>query len=430
MIEHLKHKLFFRYTLILFLASLVVFLGGYRTYRYISEVVIEGSLRDYLQEEIFEFKNDLATNRHTPKRVAVWSSQKSLHYFTYWFKNKELVHFVQPSGSIGSKLTQNITEQDVLTDIPFQIKIQDGSDQWQFLAVGQSWADIQTDDTLTVIALQNISPYVYSSKQYKSYGFFAVAILCLICMLIAARLALNAVKPLEESIKRQKTFISDASHEMKTPLSVLMAYTEIIEKKNGTSPETDVIKSEIKNMSALIENLLSLSKIENKQSNSDKEKINPDILLKEVIALFQKTDQNKHKIELKIQNTAPLLMSASDFKRIVTILTDNALKYTPVRKSVFINADCTDKNFCLSVKDEGIGISSEDLPHIFERFYRADQTRQRQNGSFGLGLALLNEIVQKYKGSVNVKSELQHGSEFTVYLPLTTNLSLKNKKSA
>ncbi len=423
MINKLKYKLFFRYTLVLFCASLVIFLGGYKTYRYIAGVVIEGSLRDYLQEEIFELKNDISSHQSTPKRVAVWSSRNSLHYFSYWFQNKELIHFVQPSGNIGSDLTQKISQQEISDDVPFKIKVWDNGEIWQFLAVSKSWKDEKTNDDFRVLVLQNISPYVDSSKQYKSYGFLAVAVLCFICMFAASALALNAVKPMTEALKRQKTFISDASHEMKTPLSVLMTYAEIIEKQNGTTQATKVMKNEIKNMSALIENLLSLSKMENDKQKLSREKINPDLIIKEVTDLFSQTDQLKHNINIQLDANCFLLMDATDFRRLVTILTDNALKYTPNGKSVLIKTYMKNDKFILSVKDEGIGILNEDLPHIFERFYRADKTRSRKDGSFGLGLALAKEIVQKYKGNISAQSEIQKGSEFIVCLPCVTSLS-------
>ena len=420
MINKLQHKLFFRYTLILLITALVIFGGGYKTYRSIAGIVIEESLRDYLQEEIFELKNDIASDQHTPKRVAVWSSRQSMHYFSYWFKNDSLIHFVQPSGQIGSDLTENISHQDVSDEMPFKVKIKDKNEEWQFLAVSKTWKDENTSDTFKVIVLQNISPYVESSKQYKSYGFLAVAVLCLICMFAAFALALNAVKPMTEALKRQKTFISDASHEMKTPLSILMTYTEIIEKQSGVSQATTVLKSEIKNMSALIENLLSLSKLENKKQSVHKEKIDPNTIIKELADIFSQTDKLKHNINVELNSTSQLLMDTTDFKRLVTILTDNALKYTPNGKSVFIKTNSTNGKFYLTVQDEGIGISNKDLPHIFERFYRADKSRSRKDGSFGLGLSLAGEIVQTYQGSICVQSEPQKGSTFTVCL---SNLS-------
>ena len=110
-------------------------------------------------------------------------------------------------------------------------------------------------------------------------------------------------------------------------------------------------------------------------------------------------------------------MSAQHLERLLTILLDNALKYTLSNKDIFLKVSENEHNLKIEVSDQGRGIKNEDIPHIFERFYRADKSRNRQSGGFGLGLALAKDIVQKYNGKITVDSKFGKGSTFMVTLP-------------
>ena len=417
MINLLKRKLLIRYALILFSVSMLIFLGGYVAYRIISKNVIFSSLYDYLQEEVFEFKQDSDALAIKPERIAVAARNNALHFFSYGFVNGKMRRLEQPAGKAGDLLTEKMAEWRENDGEIKGVKIRNNDERWRFLALSESWKNEPDGDEYRVVVLLNVTPYFYVTHRYKSYGLLAVGILCLISILAASILANNAVKPLDEAYRKQKEFVSDASHELKTPLSVLLTYIEILQQQPQNAKALQVMKDETKNMSGLIENLLALTRLENTEKPTTQELNAADIIIPLVERLNTVHKDRKQPIKIICSKDIKVKMSQQHFERLLTILLDNALKYTPADKEILIKAATGEHNVKIEIADQGIGIKSDDLPHIFERFYRADKGRNRQNGGFGLGLSLALDIVQKYKGRIKVQSEFGKGTTFFINLP-------------
>lgn len=417
MINLLKRKLLIRYALILFSVSMLIFLGGYAAYRIISKNVIFSSLYDYLQEEVFEFKQDSDALAIKPERIAVAARNNALHFFSYGFVNGKMRLLEQPAGKAGDLLTEKMAEWRENDGEIKGVKIRNNDERWRFLALSESWKNEPDGDEYRVVVLLNVTPYFYVTHRYKSYGLLAVGILCLISVLAASILANNAVKPLDEAYRKQKEFVSDASHELKTPLSVLLTYIEILQQQPQNAKALQVMKDETKNMSGLIENLLALTRLENTEKPTTQELNAADIIIPLVERLNTVHKDRKQPIKIICSKDIKVKMSQQHFERLLTILLDNALKYTPEDKEILIKAATSEHNVKIEIADKGIGIKSDDLPHIFERFYRADKGRNRQNGGFGLGLSLALDIVQKYKGRIKVQSEFGKGTTFFINLP-------------
>lgn len=417
MINLLKRKLLIRYALILFSVSMLIFLGGYVAYRIISKNVIFSSLYDYLQEEVFEFKQDSDALAIKPERIAVAARNNALHFFSYGFVNGKMRRLEQPAGKAGDLLTEKMAEWRENDGEIKGVKIRNNDERWRFLALSESWKNEPDGDEYRVVVLLNVTPYFYVTHRYKSYGLLAVGILCLISVLAASILANNAVKPLDEAYRKQKEFVSDASHELKTPLSVLLTYIEILQQQPQNAKALQVMKDETKNMSGLIENLLTLTRLENTEKPTTQELNAADIIIPLVERLNTVHKDRKQPIKIICSKDIKVKMSQQHFERLLTILLDNALKYTPADKEILIKAATGEHNVKIEIADQGIGIKSDDLPHIFERFYRADKGRNRQNGGFGLGLSLALDIVQKYKGRIKVQSEFGKGTTFFINLP-------------
>lgn len=417
MINLLKRKLLIRYALILFSVSMLIFLGGYAAYRIISKNVIFSSLYDYLQEEIFEFKQDSDALAIKPERIAVAARNNALHFFSYGFVNGKMRRLEQPEGKAGDLLTEKMAEWRENDGEIKSVKIRNNDERWRFLALSESWKNEPDGDEYRVVVLLNVTPYFYVTHRYKSYGLLAVGILCLISILAASILANNAVKPLDEAYRKQKEFVSDASHELKTPLSVLLTYIEILQQQPQNAKALQVMKDETKNMSGLIENLLALTRLENTEKPTTQELNAADIIIPLVERLNTVHKDRKQPIKIICSKDIKVKMSQQHFERLLTILLDNALKYTPADKEILIKAATGEHNVKIEIADQGIGIKNDDLPHIFERFYRADKGRNRQNGGFGLGLSLALDIVQKYKGRIKVQSEFGKGTTFFINLP-------------
>ena len=150
----------------------------------------------------------------------------------------------QPAGETGNMLTQKMTEWQGEDGEIKTVKIKNNGERWRFVAMSQSWIDEPSGDKYQVVALLNVTPYIYVTHRYKSYGLILVGLLCLLSILTAYLISNNAVKPLQEAYNKQKEFVSDASHELKTPLSVLLTYTEILQQQPQNAKALQVMRDE------------------------------------------------------------------------------------------------------------------------------------------------------------------------------------------
>ena len=229
---------------------------------------------------------------------------------------------------------------------------------------------------------------------------------------------------LESAFKRVTQFTADASHELRTPIALMRARTEVALRKQRS--ETDYretllrIHQELERTSALIENLMTLARAD---SGSEPLQVAPtnlsDILLEisEPARLLAEGksiqyDQRLPETPLWVSGNAPSL------RRLFLILIDNAVKYTPREGSISVVLCASDGAAVTEIRDTGVGISPADLPHIFERFYRADESRSRESGGTGLGLSIAKWIAEAHHGKISVTRNLGEGSVFRVQMPL------------
>jgi signal transduction histidine kinase len=236
---------------------------------------------------------------------------------------------------------------------------------------------------------------------------------------------------LEKSFKRQKQFVSDASHELRTPISVIKGYVDLLdrwgkEKEDVRDEAIEAIKKETVNMKQLMENLLLLARGDDSELKKEEELFNFNELIKEIIKEFELMEKN---IKLKFAEEAEIKFFGNQnlFKQLLRIFLDNAIKFTSQKGEIEIRIDKIDSdNFYFSIADDGPGISTEDLPFVFDRFYQADKSRTRKdNEGSGLGLAIAQQIVESYNGDIDVESEVGKGTKFFVHLPAAKN----NKRS-
>lgn len=228
------------------------------------------------------------------------------------------------------------------------------------------------------------------------------------------------MRQLKESFKKQEQFVSDASHELKTPLSIIKSYAELLKRRGKANPELitesiDVIEQEAERMQLLVNQLLDLAK--NKQAFPH-EPIDLVPLVKKVHRIF--ADAYDRKIHLDIAEKSVLIKgNEKQIEQVVYILLSNAIKYS--EKEIALYLYVKQQFAVLDVIDKGIGIPEEEQKRIFDRFYRIDKARSRQTGGTGLGLAIANEIVKHHGGTIEVVSEIGKGSTFTVNIPMLTN---------
>lgn len=224
---------------------------------------------------------------------------------------------------------------------------------------------------------------------------------------------------LELYMNQQKQFVSDASHELRTPIAIIQGYTEMLERWGKDDPaileeSINSLSQETANMKDLLEKLLFLSRSDKETLSVDKESFNLSLLCHEVIRETSFID-DEHDIEPKISENVMLLGDRGLIKELLRILVDNALKYTPEGGKITISCAFAKHNVILSVKDTGIGIPKEHIAHLFERFYRVDEARNKSTGGTGLGLAIAKQIVNVHSAQISVTSEIDEGTEFLIF---------------
>lgn len=237
-------------------------------------------------------------------------------------------------------------------------------------------------------------------------------------------LAGRTLAPIQKMMDDQHQFVSDASHELRTPITSLQAAMEVFQRtKNPTIKEAKTLVNEsiqdIKGLERLVDSMLHLAHTSNETAMVFQD-VDLQTTLKHAIKKLKPISQKKS-IEITIDSKeAHMFGDDSSLLQLCTILLDNAIKYGKKNGTIQVSLSTKKKSAILSISDDGIGIAKKDIPRIFDRFYRADSARSKQNGNgHGLGLAIAHKIVEEHKGDISVKSTKGKGSTFTVSLPLS-----------
>ena len=227
---------------------------------------------------------------------------------------------------------------------------------------------------------------------------------------------------LESYMNQQKQFVSDASHELRTPIAIIQGYTEMLERWGKNDPvileeSINSLSQETANMKQLLEKLLFLSRSDKRTLQMDMITFNLSALCHEVLKETSFID-DEHELKSKISDDIMLHADRGLIKELLRILIDNALKYTPEDGTITLSCVCSKQNIILSIKDTGIGIPKEHIPHLFERFYRVDEARNKSTGGTGLGLSIAKQIVDTHHAQITVTSEINQGTEFLIFFEL------------
>ena len=237
---------------------------------------------------------------------------------------------------------------------------------------------------------------------------------------------LNAMlSRLDAAVRRITQFTADASHELRAPVSLIRTTAEVaVQRKDRTAEEyfgaLKEILEESERTSEVVDSLMLLARADSGKETFECASANACGVVREAADQGEKLARN-HGLAFAVglPNTpVPIQADSNALRRALLILIDNAVKYTPRGGSVKVNLEPS-KDFALvSVSDTGIGIAQADLPHIFDRFWRADKARSREQGGAGLGLSIAKWIVEMHCGSIDVKSDLGKGSTFNLRVPL------------
>jgi len=242
--------------------------------------------------------------------------------------------------------------------------------------------------------------------------------------------AVAVLRDLTETERMEKTrrdFIANVSHELRTPLTSIQGYAETLldgaGENNHSREFLEIIRKNASRMSRLTEDLLTLARVESGEQRFDRQPVTPSELLHDAVESFQEVTR-AHGIELQVEDSAEHVVSADReaIHQVFSNLIDNAVKYAASGGRLILGARPAARRVEFYVRDFGVGIPSEHLPRLFERFYRVDKARSRESGGTGLGLAIAKHIVLAHGGTIRAESELNHGSVFLFTLPLAASL--------
>ena len=232
-----------------------------------------------------------------------------------------------------------------------------------------------------------------------------------------------ALRPVAAAWKQQRQFVADASHELKTPLTVILANTGIVlshptDTVSGQSKWLEYTQEEARQMKGLVEDLLFLAKSDGARQEFQPVSIDLSELIQGCLLPFEPVAFEANvRLESQVEPGLTITGDEAQLRRLVRILLDNGVKYAGTGGAVTLVLARQQDKLRLTVHNTGAPIPPEHLPHLFERFYRADAARDRAQGGYGLGLAIAKAIVEHHRGKISVASSAEAGTSFTVLLP-------------
>lgn len=282
----------------------------------------------------------------------------------------------------------------------------------------------QTAIAAKVVAIMMIDPEVRMLHSLfviillgTSFGFFMI-------LLAGYYLARRALVPISSSWEKQQQFVADASHEMRTPLAVIKTNAELLFSKPERTIEQEsrpiaAILNEATRMGKLVTTLLTLARADSNQLEMQLKSLNLAEILKQTLDNLEPICEMKEiTLDSYLEDELTILGDQERLTQLFVILLDNAVKYTSEGGQIKVTGLAKDRFVQVVVEDTGIGMKAEDLPFIFDRFYRGDKVRSRAEGGSGLGLSIAKWIVEKHGGKIKVESTLGVGSKFIVLFPI------------
>ena len=239
--------------------------------------------------------------------------------------------------------------------------------------------------------------------------YLAIALVALV-LLFAISILLShwAIRPVERAWQQQRQFLSDASHELKTPLTVILSNAELLDSaglEEKPARWTDNIRSEARQMKSLVEEMLTLARADNAVQTAVLTEVSLSDTAEDCALAFEPVAYEAGKqLIYQIAEDVTVLGDGDKLRQVVSVLLDNAIKYGQAGGTITLSLQKADRQARLVVANPGTPIPAEQLPHLFERFYRADASRGEQSG-FGLGLSIAQSIAQEHKGSLKAESD-------------------------
>jgi signal transduction histidine kinase len=352
---------------------------------------------------------------NTLQRHTLGVTQQEIYYLRFYNFQQQIIaqSGIQPVGSIPPAFGESWRSVHDATGQHYHrfstgLTTADGR-PWGFLQVGRSMKEF--DERLANLQLRMM---------------LILPVVMLFIMAISWWVAGRTMQPIYSSYQKMQQFTADAAHELRTPLMALQTTVELMQYYEPAEylrqkESLGVLDRQTQRLIKLAQDLLMLSRLENSPDRSPIEPCCLNQALPPLIESLQGLSQGAEvdlKIEVKTAGALLVKIDRSHLERLVTNLVANAIENTPAGGTVTVVINRTGNSAILQVIDTGVGISPEVQQQIFDRFYRVSDDRGRQSGGAGLGLAIVQSIVQSYGGTVEVRSKLKQGSTFVIKLPL------------
>ena len=314
--------------------------------------------------------------------------------------NVEGVYKLEVSNNNVIKESNDVTDEIRNYAIKISSKNQEEGYIGNYIYKIRKIGNNQTEITLmeNEDAIKRLKITVISSVWIGLLGIFVINI-------IAKKIAKIIVKPVEDTFEKQKQFVSDASHELKTPLAVIEANADVLQDKVGETKWISYIQNEVQSMNKLVNDLLTLAKMENAVTiNNQKFDLSREVQIS--VSVFESIIyEKKINLETNIDDGIEFNGDKEDIKHIISIILDNAIKHTENEGKIIVNTKKEKNDIIMEIINQGEPIPEDKQKKIFERFYRVDKARNRNEKRYGLGLSIAREIVNKYNGTINATSK-------------------------
>lgn len=329
------------------------------------------------------------------------------------FETRYFVVYVDEAGAISGVLIDNIASTTVEEASEYATQVINSGKSSGYVK-NYRYLDTVGENGRMVIFLDR-QAQLRSLEVMMQLSVVVGAVALLVMFVLVYYLSRRAIRPVVESVEKQKRFITDAGHELKTPLAIISADTEVLELSGGDNQWTTSIRNQIKRLNTLVADLLTLSKLEEYQSRQSFREFSLSDTVTEVAEGFSTMAEAQEKqIQLQVCPEVTLRGDENAIRKMVSVLIDNAVKYTVVGGEITVSLFRRGKNPCLQIVNPSESLPEGDLNLLFERFYRADASRARGTGGYGVGLSIAKAVAEAHRAKISAQIVEDNKMAFTV----------------
>ncbi len=342
----------------------------------------------------------------SPERFKEFSAETpyETRYFSVYIKDGQITELHMDNIATVTEEEARAYAEEILED-----EDEDGF-------IGDGYAYRMTDSVIVFLNCEKRLDTFFSTLWISVIVSVAGLLVVLLLVVVSSKIVF---RPVEESERKQKQFLTDASHELKTPLAIIEANTEVMELENGESKWTNSTKHQIKRLSGLVEQMVALTRLDEREPDGSAAMINLSHIVTDMVDTYQAPAEVAGKdIKLTVATDIKLHGNEKNIRQLIGILLDNAVKYAVVDTTIEVTLTAKGRRATLAFFNQAEGLAKGDNDVLFERFYRADSSRNSETGGTGIGLSVAKSIVEKSKGKITAYSEDGNSLRITVGLPI------------